>query len=94
MHSWPDTIIYTIRKEVGIRTHSCVSRRAIARQNVLVHCLAGAHRAGTAGVAALMLLCDWDRLCCLRARFRGPELVRIMRMHADVISLKTTDPII
>lgn len=28
-------------------------------QNVLVHCLAGAHRAGTAGVAALMLLQSW-----------------------------------
>merc|ERR1719174_1664182 len=28
--------------------------------NVLVHCLAGAHRAGTAGIAALMLFCNWD----------------------------------
>lgn len=28
--------------------------------NVLVHCLAGAHRAGTAGIAALMFLCNWD----------------------------------
>jgi len=28
--------------------------------NVLVHCLAGAHRAGTAGIAALMLFCGWD----------------------------------
>eukprot|EP00449_Zooxanthella_nutricula_P059285 CAMPEP_0198562778 /NCGR_PEP_ID=MMETSP1462-20131121/97706_1 /TAXON_ID=1333877 /ORGANISM="Brandtodinium nutriculum, Strain RCC3387" /LENGTH=187 /DNA_ID=CAMNT_0044293713 /DNA_START=17 /DNA_END=577 /DNA_ORIENTATION=+ len=27
--------------------------------HVFVHCLAGAHRAGTAGVAALMLLCGW-----------------------------------
>merc|ERR1712232_1465388 len=29
-------------------------------QNVLVHCLAGAHRAGTAGIAMLMLLMGWD----------------------------------
>merc|ERR1712151_1137848 len=29
-------------------------------RNVLVHCLAGAHRAGTAGIGALMLLCNWD----------------------------------
>jgi len=28
--------------------------------NVLVHCLAGAHRAGTAGIAVLMLYCGWD----------------------------------
>eukprot|EP01062_Namystynia_karyoxenos_P013951 TRINITY_DN15010_c0_g1_i2.p1 TRINITY_DN15010_c0_g1~~TRINITY_DN15010_c0_g1_i2.p1 ORF type:complete len:212 (+),score=55.41 TRINITY_DN15010_c0_g1_i2:88-723(+) len=28
--------------------------------NVLVHCLAGAHRAGTAGIAFLMLACGWD----------------------------------
>eukprot|EP01065_Artemidia_motanka_P031447 TRINITY_DN3781_c0_g1_i1.p1 TRINITY_DN3781_c0_g1~~TRINITY_DN3781_c0_g1_i1.p1 ORF type:complete len:227 (+),score=44.62 TRINITY_DN3781_c0_g1_i1:52-681(+) len=28
--------------------------------NVLVHCLAGAHRAGTAGISLLMLLCGWD----------------------------------
>lgn len=30
-------------------------------RNVLIHCLAGAHRAGTAGVACLMHLCDVDR---------------------------------
>lgn len=29
-------------------------------QNVFVHCLAGAHRAGTAGIAALMFYCGWD----------------------------------
>lgn len=28
-------------------------------QNVFVHCLAGAHRAGTAGVGLLMILCGW-----------------------------------
>merc|ERR1719401_591555 len=27
--------------------------------SVFVHCLAGAHRAGTAGVGLLMLLCNW-----------------------------------
>ena len=29
--------------------------------NVIIHCLAGAHRAGTAGVACLMHLADLDR---------------------------------
>lgn len=28
--------------------------------SVLIHCLAGAHRAGTAGIASLMHLCDMD----------------------------------
>jgi len=28
---------------------------------VIIHCLAGAHRAGTAGVACLMHLADLDR---------------------------------
>jgi len=28
--------------------------------NVFVHCLAGAHRAGTAGIGLLMMLCGWD----------------------------------
>ena len=32
-----------------------------AGRNVLIHCLAGAHRAGTAGVACLMYLCKLDR---------------------------------
>ena len=27
---------------------------------MLIHCLAGAHRAGTAGVASLMHLCGFD----------------------------------
>lgn len=31
-----------------------------AGSNVLIHCLAGAHRAGTAGIACLMHLCDLD----------------------------------
>lgn len=35
--------------------------------NVLVHCLAGAHRAGTAGVAALMLFCSWDKQMAIPA---------------------------
>jgi hypothetical protein len=35
-----------------------------AGNNVLIHCLAGAHRAGTAGVASLMYLCHMDR--CMR----------------------------
>ena len=30
--------------------------------NVLVHCLAGAHRAGTAGIAYLMHACKLDRI--------------------------------
>jgi protein-tyrosine phosphatase len=29
--------------------------------NVLIHCLAGAHRAGTAGIASLMHLCGMGR---------------------------------
>lgn len=34
--------------------------------SVLIHCLAGAHRAGTAGVACLMHLCDLDRVAAVR----------------------------
>lgn len=30
-------------------------------QNILIHCLAGAHRAGTAGIASLMYLCEMDK---------------------------------
>eukprot|EP00756_Hemistasia_phaeocysticola_P034500 Hpha_TRINITY_DN16523_c8_g1::TRINITY_DN16523_c8_g1_i1::g.137072::m.137072 len=37
-----------------------VSDNLTAGQNVLVHCLAGAHRAGTCGIALLMLFCRWD----------------------------------
>lgn len=29
-------------------------------QNVYVHCLAGAHRAGTATIGMLMMLCNWE----------------------------------
>ena len=32
-----------------------------AGESVLIHCLAGAHRAGTAGTACLMHLCAIDR---------------------------------
>merc|ERR1711957_724569 len=38
-----------------------VSGELEAGQNVLIHCLAGAHRAGTAGIACLMHLGDFDR---------------------------------
>lgn len=35
-------------------------------RNVLIHCLAGAHRAGTAGIACLMHLCDLDRKAAVK----------------------------
>ena len=37
-----------------------VDESLAAGQPVLIHCLAGAHRAGTAGIACLMHLCDLD----------------------------------
>jgi hypothetical protein len=37
-----------------------VENELAAGNNVLIHCLAGAHRAGTAGVACLMHLCDLE----------------------------------
>ena len=37
-----------------------VEEELAAGNNVLIHCLAGAHRAGTAGVACLMHLCDLE----------------------------------
>ena len=37
-----------------------VDTELAAGNNVLIHCLAGAHRAGTAGVACLMHLCDLE----------------------------------
>lgn len=37
-----------------------VEQELAAGNNVLIHCLAGAHRAGTAGVACLMHLCDLE----------------------------------
>mmetsp|Transcript_15428 Transcript_15428/g.31714 ORF Transcript_15428/g.31714 Transcript_15428/m.31714 type:complete len:203 (-) Transcript_15428:276-884(-) len=37
-----------------------VDRELGAGNNVLIHCLAGAHRAGTAGTACLMHLCQLD----------------------------------
>lgn len=35
--------------------------------NVLIHCLAGAHRAGTSGVACLMHYCDMDKIAAITA---------------------------
>ena len=37
-----------------------VDEALAAGHNVLIHCLAGAHRAGTAGIASLMHLCEID----------------------------------
>ena len=37
-----------------------VDKKLSGGENVLIHCLAGAHRAGTAGTACLMHLCDID----------------------------------
>ena len=47
-----------------------------AGNNVLIHCLAGAHRAGTAGVACLMHLCDLDMQTAASAQtqFAPPQL--------------------
>jgi len=43
-----------------------VSEQLGAGRAVLIHCLAGAHRAGTAGVASLMHLCDLDARTAVR----------------------------
>lgn len=37
-----------------------VTQGLLAGDNILVHCLAGAHRAGTATIAMLMILCQWS----------------------------------
>lgn len=37
-----------------------VASSLLEGRNVLVHCLAGAHRAGTAGISCLMMFCSWD----------------------------------
>jgi protein-tyrosine phosphatase len=37
-------------------------------RNVLIHCLAGAHRAGTAGVACLMHFCRLESKEAVRAQ--------------------------
>lgn len=37
-----------------------VDSRLGAGHNILIHCLAGAHRAGTAGISCLMYLCELD----------------------------------
>mmetsp|Transcript_13159 Transcript_13159/g.21450 ORF Transcript_13159/g.21450 Transcript_13159/m.21450 type:complete len:279 (-) Transcript_13159:64-900(-) len=60
-------------------------------ENVLVHCLAGAHRAGTAGVASLMLLQGWgpEQATAAAKRLRPaidpiggfPELLKLLE-HA------------
>lgn len=39
---------------------SFVERALCSQQHVLIHCYAGAHRAGTAGIACLMYFCDLD----------------------------------
>uniref|UniRef100_A0A7S2QNG6 protein-tyrosine-phosphatase n=1 Tax=Zooxanthella nutricula TaxID=1333877 RepID=A0A7S2QNG6_9DINO len=41
-----------------------------AGHHVLVHCLAGAHRAGTAGIAFLMRQCKWDMGYAIKAAQR------------------------
>ena len=39
-----------------------VDKHLASGHNVMVHCLAGAHRAGTAGIAYLMHACKLDRV--------------------------------
>ena len=39
-----------------------VDSQLASGHNVMVHCLAGAHRAGTAGIAYLMHACTLDRV--------------------------------
>lgn len=36
-----------------------VTQNLLEGRSVLVHCLAGAHRAGTAGISCLMMFCGW-----------------------------------
>jgi len=38
---------------------SFVTTSLLEGRNVLVHCAAGAHRAGTAGISCLMMFCGW-----------------------------------
>ena len=41
-----------------------------AGHSVLIHCLAGAHRAGCAGIASLMWLCNFDHTTAIPAAQR------------------------
>ena len=38
--------------------HSFIDKAMAAGQNVMVHCLAGAHRAGTTGISYVMKSCQ------------------------------------
>ena len=57
--------------------------------NVLVHCLAGAHRAGTAGIAYLMHACKLDRIkATAMAKAARPVINPIYRFRDLLVKLE------